>query len=452
MNDTRRPDESTTMGDRRQVDDLLVVLNGVKQRVSPADAPVTIGRSTQNRFVVFDESVSGHHATLTVEHDAWRLVDQSRYGTFVAGERVTDLRVGSDVELRLADPSTGPALLLSPRSPSPPTLVMPLLDTTTATESADRDSKKPVFVAAAAVLVSLFGAVGVVAAVTSAVDGDRPVAVEDSPIGSPVVPDTGVHDDVQVTDEVEESGDVPDTTETDATETDPTEIPAPSDETDEPPVLVPAPIPSEEPPAPSDESSTDGGVVDGIPAEFFEDIDTAVNVVDGFWAAHWADHFTGEYVSPTVVGLYDGTLAEAPTCFGDQLEADNAFYCYEDDSVSWDLGLMTDGFAKGDSFVYLVVAHEWGHAIQARLDDTLLWNAGELQADCFAGAALFGAASDGTLNFESGDSSEITIGLAILGDDLPWTDATTHGDSFERVDAFDMGRTGGPQACLPISG
>ena len=101
--------------------------------------------------------------------------------------------------------------------------------------------------------------------------------------------------------------------------------------------------------------------------------------------------------------------------------------------------------------MYLVIAHEWGHAIQARLDNSLVWEGGELQADCLAGAALYGAAADGTLNFEAGDSNEIAMSLSALGDSSPWTDSTTHGDAFERVGAFDLGRTGGVAACLPTA-
>ena len=67
----------------------------------------------------------------------------------------------------------------------------------------------------------------------------------------------------------------------------------------------------------------------------------------------------------------------------------NAFYCSAGDFVAWDeqtlLPKLRDQF--GDFAVALVLAHEWGHAIQARTDTRL--NATvylEMQADCFAGA------------------------------------------------------------------
>lgn len=180
-----------------------------------------------------------------------------------------------------------------------------------------------------------------------------------------------------------------------------------------------------------------------------EDTQTAIDVVDGFWAAHWSDYFTGEYTPPTVYGYYDGSDPDsAPSCNGEPLEAGNAFYCGETDELSWDVSLMSDGYRSGDAFPYLVVAHEWGHSIQARVNDVTT-NAYELQADCLAAAALYGAAVDGTLQFEEGDEKEIANALTSLADATGWTDTSDHGDTFQRIEYFDAGRQGGVQACLP---
>jgi predicted metalloprotease len=112
---------------------------------------------------------------------------------------------------------------------------------------------------------------------------------------------------------------------------------------------------------------------------------------------------------------------------------------------------MVLGAQFGDAWVYLVIAHEWGHAIQYRLNASLQSKAAELQADCFAGAALYGAAADGTLLFEEGDEKEITLGLTAIADETPWTDQGDHGNAFERVQSFAAGRSGGVPACLPTS-
>lgn len=185
--------------------------------------------------------------------------------------------------------------------------------------------------------------------------------------------------------------------------------------------------------------------------EILQDMDTATEVVNNYWASHWSEFFTGSYSPPQVVGLYDGTGANVPLCAGKPLEAGNAHYCESGDFVAWDVSLMASGFMSGDAWVYLVIAHEWGHAIQARLSKTLESQQAELQADCFAGAVLYGARDDGTLQFEQGDEREIANGLASVADETPWTKEGDHGDTFERIQAFGAGRTGGVNACLPIS-
>lgn len=184
------------------------------------------------------------------------------------------------------------------------------------------------------------------------------------------------------------------------------------------------------------------------------DLDSAVTATDTFWSTHWSEYFTGTYTAPTVRGLYDGLdPATAPSCGGEALEAGNAFYCSADDTLSWDVNLMVEGSAQiGDSFPYLVIAHEWGHAVQARLDPSLVAAGDELQADCLGAAALYGAAADGTLRFDDGDTRELVDALSALSDEMAWTSEADHGDSFQRVGWFDLGRTGGVAACIAAAG
>ncbi|WKX73168.1 neutral zinc metallopeptidase [Streptomyces sp. XD-27] len=180
-----------------------------------------------------------------------------------------------------------------------------------------------------------------------------------------------------------------------------------------------------------------------------DDIDAAVRATDGFWSAHWTELFTGGYRSPQVSGAYDGAAPDVPLCGDEPLPDDNAVYCPAGDYVAWDLDLMRQGHRMGDAWVYLVIAHEWGHAIQSRLNEELVSLAGELQADCLAGAALFGAARDGTLRIEEGDTRELAQALAALADATPWTDTTDHGDASERIASFSRGAESGVRACLP---
>ncbi|MBB2914619.1 hypothetical protein FHS43_005931 [Streptosporangium becharense] len=188
----------------------------------------------------------------------------------------------------------------------------------------------------------------------------------------------------------------------------------------------------------------------GEPDDLDEDIRSARYVVNGFWAAHWPEFFPGSYTSPGVFGAYDGATGNAPTCFGYRLPDDNALYCWPPyDYITWDADLMRMGYRQGDAWAYLVVAHEWGHAVQARIPESLLIPQLELQADCFAGAALFGAAEDGTLHFEPGDTDEIATALRQYADDTPWTDVSDHGSAAERLDAFETGARQGVEGCLP---
>ncbi|MFD0686732.1 neutral zinc metallopeptidase [Actinomadura fibrosa] len=182
---------------------------------------------------------------------------------------------------------------------------------------------------------------------------------------------------------------------------------------------------------------------------FQEDLRTAETVTDGFWRKHWTELFTGSYSSPRVLGLYNGRdPSSAPRCGRERLGPDNASYCPAGDFVAWDAGLMRSGYARGDAWVYLVIAHEWGHAVQNRLRRGLVSSAAELQADCLAGATLYGSSDDGTLRFESGDEQEMVDTFQVIGDKTPWTKPGDHGSAVQRLRYFSRGGTGGVRACF----
>ncbi|MGJ6969123.1 neutral zinc metallopeptidase [Streptosporangium sp. G11] len=168
-----------------------------------------------------------------------------------------------------------------------------------------------------------------------------------------------------------------------------------------------------------------------------------------FWATHWPSLFNGRYSRPTVYGGYSYGGRKPPMCDGKRVGYDNAHYCWSRDMISWDVAYMKDGYRVADVWVYQVIAHEWGHAVQNRLDDSLIWRARELQADCLAGAALYGAARDGTLLFESGDVEELEVVFRKLGDTKPWRKPGDHGSASERVSAFERGARGGVGGCMP---
>jgi hypothetical protein len=173
---------------------------------------------------------------------------------------------------------------------------------------------------------------------------------------------------------------------------------------------------------------------------------TAVRIVNSFWRQWFADHGR-RYVPPQVEGGYIGT--RGPTCAGEPSVPGNAYYCPSGNFLAWDENLMRAGYTQiGDAWVYLVIAHEWGHAIQAQLPNRLVSQALELQADCLAGAALQGAADEGLVRIEPGDDQEIARTLAAVADDYPWTDQSSHGDAQQRTSAFQQGVSDGVDSCL----
>jgi hypothetical protein len=141
-------------------------------------------------------------------------------------------------------------------------------------------------------------------------------------------------------------------------------------------------------------------------------------------------------------------------CFADDVDelADNAYYCGEDDVVvydrAWMAGLVRD---YGPFIVAEIMAHEVGHAVQARagLDDPSIVS--ETQAECFAGAW--------TKWVVTGHSEHVTVrpkeldpyllGYLYFGDAVGSSpDAEdAHGSLFDQLSAFQEGYADGPPAC-----
>lgn len=173
----------------------------------------------------------------------------------------------------------------------------------------------------------------------------------------------------------------------------------------------------------------------------------AVAAVNAYWQREFPELGHRAYSPPRVTGSYQGTAG--PSCDGQPSQAMNAFYCDDGDFLAWDEGLMTTGFRQvGASWVYLIIAHEWGHAIQARLRHREVSVAMELQADCFAGAALAGAQQSGLLALPSDASSQLGRTLTENADRYPWTKSSDHGNASQRIGAFNTGVRAGPTACL----
>lgn len=149
------------------------------------------------------------------------------------------------------------------------------------------------------------------------------------------------------------------------------------------------------------------------------------------------------------------------TCGGQPQSYDdlrgNAFYCSGgEDYIAWDatelIPQLTERF--GPLAPAIVLAHEMGHAIQARAQVEGPSVLRELQADCFAGSWTRYAqttADDGIdVTDRSLDSAVATI---LVLRDPPGTSASAeqaHGLGFDRVNAFESGYEQGAASCAAL--
>ena len=133
--------------------------------------------------------------------------------------------------------------------------------------------------------------------------------------------------------------------------------------------------------------------------------------------------------------------------------AGNAFYCSQGDFVAWDEQELLPKLRKqfGNFAPALVLAHEWGHAIQARVGfDTYQTIYLEQQADCFAGAWTAHVASgDASVQMNDEDLDGALAGLLQLRDPsgIDGSQDGAHGNGFDRVGAFQDGYEGGAKTC-----
>ena len=228
------------------------------------------------------------------------------------------------------------------------------------------------------------------------------------------------------------------------------------------PQLLPPSIDQGVPPA----AAAQFAPVDYPVEDFHADFSGAVEVMETWWARHWSDYFTGDYRSPQLItggahgtGLYDAP-GEVVFCGQTQLGEGNAYYCPGAHWLAFEIDFLLQAGTLGDAFIYMIVAHEWGHAIAGQLPRELNSAAYELQADCLGGAALAGAIRDGLLTWESGDDAEVDNGLMFIAQNAPawgteYIDVngnkriSEHGSAQERQASFWHGAANGVPSCLP---
>ncbi|MGD9985221.1 neutral zinc metallopeptidase [Pseudonocardia sp.] len=198
-----------------------------------------------------------------------------------------------------------------------------------------------------------------------------------------------------------------------------------------------------------------------------------VDALQSYWRAAlpadlgrpWRDVAT---IAPVHV---DDPAAPAPPCAAKAADLrGNAFYCPAADAVVWDadelLPQLRDRF--GPAGVVVVLAHEFGHAVQTRtgVDEaqradpaahpTILL---EAMSDCYAGAVirhLVDATAAGgpvDLPMRATERDAALRALVTFRDPLGTlaADTTAHGNAFDRLSAVEDGYDTGPAACAGMT-
>jgi predicted metalloprotease len=204
-------------------------------------------------------------------------------------------------------------------------------------------------------------------------------------------------------------------------------------------------------PGPPDTSSID---IHGDPSQAVNKLAMqAIADLQKYWGDEFPKLYEKDY-EPVKGGFYAviPSSGDLPPCAASADDiSGNAFYCAKKDVVAWDAeGLLPKLQEKyGDFVIPVVLAHEWGHAVQGRSNFTARTVTKELQADCFAGAWSKHAKEDGVFQVTAADLDIALAGILDLRD-TPGTsniDPNAHGSGFDRVSAFQDGFDNGPTKC-----
>jgi predicted metalloprotease len=203
--------------------------------------------------------------------------------------------------------------------------------------------------------------------------------------------------------------------------------------------------------------------------EYDEFLNAVLNDVQLWWSEQYPALY-GEPFVPLRGGVYAAYPDRSdpiPGCGPDdettyeQITEFAAFYCPDGDFMVYDDGddgsLVELAEEHGPTALGVVMAHEYGHAIQARageLTRDVATIVTEQQADCFAGAWVARAAS-GESELVQLNDDDVRVGLLamIRVRDPIGVDQFTeggHGSAFDRVGAFQVGFTEGVQRCTEL--
>ncbi|KWX20307.1 peptidase [Mycolicibacterium wolinskyi] len=204
-------------------------------------------------------------------------------------------------------------------------------------------------------------------------------------------------------------------------------------------------------------TNSDSGPIDLLAAQ-------SVSDVEEYWKGAFRDAFGTGFTPVRKLVSWDAEKpgSTAPFCGETTSGLVNAAFCPVDSTIGWDRGVLLPSLRKayGEMAVAMVLAHEYGHAVQYQADlnpantPTLV---AEQQADCFAGAYMRWVAEGNSARFTLSSGNGLN---AILASVISFRDPLfnrnrassggEHGSAFERVSAFQFGFTDGPETCKGI--
>lgn len=219
--------------------------------------------------------------------------------------------------------------------------------------------------------------------------------------------------------------------------------------------------------APSILKTLDGSVNQSAPYASF--LVSYLKHLDKYWSSEFKAAY-GRDFAPIANGvLYwrkGNEIAENVTCGYDVSEVvqRNAFYvnCGEagklNDAIVYDDEQLFTQYNDdyGPLALGLVIAHEWGHAVQARTGEDLSPLLAELQADCYAGAWLLDLRQDQLWDEVTGkgayvpgaiESFVIEYGFWEASNVSSADDPQAHGSAFDRVGSLLDGMRNGATKC-----
>ncbi len=216
-----------------------------------------------------------------------------------------------------------------------------------------------------------------------------------------------------------------------------------------------------------DVANSDFEIVGATDSEIDVTARNALADINDFWTQNFQELFdtdftplTGGYFSIDPENFDPDDYPDDIGCLEGEPEnvAGNAFYCFPQpggggDNVVYDRTLLESLADDYGRFLpALVMAHEFGHAVQGReappSDLSIVF---ETQADCYAGAWTGWVAQDNAkhFNIRAPELDDVIRGFLLLRDEpgSAADDESAHGSYFDRVSAFQEGFDSGAQAC-----